>query len=182
MGGWVALQMAARFPRAVSRLLLLASAGTNFEPAYDRTLFTPRNPAELQRLLNKLMPKAPRMPVFLARDMLRSMGSRGWVMERAASSMFGGQDVMDEQIAGLKMPTLILWGEQDEIIPLQAGRFLQSRIRGSQLKTFDGCGHLLVELCAPRVIPAMVDFLQARGDAASSAGGDDDLASDCGGN
>ncbi len=46
-----------------------------------------------------------------------------------------------ENIQSLKVPTLILHGQQDIIVPLQAGQYLAGSIPGSELIIFDDCGH-----------------------------------------
>ena len=37
---------------------------------------------------------------------------------------------------------MIIWGAEDELIPLEAGRRLNALIAGSRLVVFDKCGHL----------------------------------------
>jgi len=51
-----------------------------------------------------------------------------------------GQDA--ERIASLKLPTLILWGGRDRLIPPAAGKMFQRDIAGSQLVVFDALGHV----------------------------------------
>jgi len=41
----------------------------------------------------------------------------------------------------IKIPTLLLWGDQDFATPLQAGRVMQQAILGSELKIIYGGGH-----------------------------------------
>ena len=44
-----------------------------------------------------------------------------------------------EGVPGL--PTLILWGRDDRIVPLSAGQAYSRAIAGSELAVFDNCGH-----------------------------------------
>jgi pimeloyl-ACP methyl ester carboxylesterase len=46
------------------------------------------------------------------------------------------------RLGQVKTPTLLVWGEQDAVIPLEAAKTLQSWIPGSQLQVIPGCGHL----------------------------------------
>ena len=39
------------------------------------------------------------------------------------------------------MPTLIVWGERDPIIPVEHGRAAHEAMPGSRLEVFDGAGH-----------------------------------------
>ena len=39
------------------------------------------------------------------------------------------------------LPTLVLWGRQDQIVPLSAGQIYHRSITGAELAIFEGCGH-----------------------------------------
>lgn len=39
------------------------------------------------------------------------------------------------------LPTLILWGEEDQIVPVSVAATFNNAIKGSKLVTFPGCGH-----------------------------------------
>jgi pimeloyl-ACP methyl ester carboxylesterase len=45
------------------------------------------------------------------------------------------------KINKIRRPTLIIWGAEDELIPLEAGRRLNTLIAGSRLVVFDKFGH-----------------------------------------
>jgi pimeloyl-ACP methyl ester carboxylesterase len=53
-----------------------------------------------------------------------------------------GLDPVEPAINTIKQPTLIVWGAEDELVPPEAGRRLNSLIAGSRLVVFDKCGHL----------------------------------------
>lgn len=42
----------------------------------------------------------------------------------------------------VKTPTLLVWGEQDAVIPLEVAKTLQGWIAGAKLQVIPGCGHL----------------------------------------
>ncbi|MGH7966750.1 MAG: alpha/beta fold hydrolase, partial [Candidatus Binatia bacterium] len=44
-----------------------------------------------------------------------------------------------EGVTGL--PTLLIWGKQDKVVPLSAGEAYKKSIAGSELVVFDNCGH-----------------------------------------
>ena len=68
------------------------------------------------------MPHPPRIPGFIARDILRLSRQNAWVIHRAMDSMLTGRDATDNVLPQLKMPVLIVWGEEDRITPLSRGR------------------------------------------------------------
>ncbi|MBU7580684.1 MAG: alpha/beta hydrolase, partial [Porphyrobacter sp.] len=45
-------------------------------------------------------------------------------------------------IAKVATPTLILWGEEDRLIPVEAGRWLAKTLPDNTLRTYPGIGHL----------------------------------------
>jgi branched-chain amino acid transport system permease protein len=48
---------------------------------------------------------------------------------------------VSDRLGELNTPTLILWGDQDTIIPLQAVKRMQEQIAHSRLEIFPGVGH-----------------------------------------
>ncbi|WP_376699786.1 alpha/beta fold hydrolase [Pseudomonas bharatica] len=45
-------------------------------------------------------------------------------------------------LAAIKVPTLVLFGAQDEITPLTEARVIQAGIPGARLEVIEACGHL----------------------------------------
>jgi pimeloyl-ACP methyl ester carboxylesterase len=158
MGGWVAELIAANHPERVSRLMLFDAAGLNVKPLWNTALFTPDSAAQLDQLDALLMPVAPRVPPFLARDIVRISRRDGWVIQRALASMYTAQDVTDRLLPELKMPTLLVWGALDQIIPLDQAQTMHRLIPQSQLEVFPGCGHLAPLQCASAIGPKVIAF------------------------
>ena len=52
---------------------------------------------------------------------------------------------VEARYAAINTPVLILWGEEDQWIPLEQGRRLQKKIPGSVLHTIPNAGHLVIE-------------------------------------
>ena len=52
---------------------------------------------------------------------------------------------MQDQYSDIKIPVLILWGEEDQWIPVEQAYTLQKRIPGSKLITVPQAGHLVIE-------------------------------------
>jgi 3-oxoadipate enol-lactonase len=48
----------------------------------------------------------------------------------------------NERLPELQMPTLVMHGTEDQLLPVENGRLIASRIPGSQLEIFEGVGHL----------------------------------------
>jgi pimeloyl-ACP methyl ester carboxylesterase len=162
MGGWVAMRVALDRPERIGRLVLCDAAGLRFEPSFTIFDFEPTTIPAVQRLYRMLMPQPAEVPAFLARDMVRKFKQLNWVVDRSARSMFRGVDLLDGKLDRLQMPTLILWGKQDHLIPLATGVSMHEQIQQSVLEIYDGCGHLAPGQCAARIGPRMIDFLNGK--------------------
>ena len=44
-------------------------------------------------------------------------------------------------VQGKRLPTLVVWGREDPIVPLSAGQLYHESIPGSKLAIIDNCGH-----------------------------------------
>jgi pimeloyl-ACP methyl ester carboxylesterase len=166
MGGWVAAMVALGAPQRVERLVLIDSAGFSFKPGFDVGLFAPKTPAQVDALLALLMPRPEALPTFVKEDVVRQVGPRGWVIERALASMGSGADILDGKLSSLQVPLLLLWGKQDLITPLALGEAMHRAVPASALEVFDGCGHLAFSNCSARVGPRLIAFLTGNGPAA----------------
>jgi len=62
-------------------------------------------------------------------------------------------------IRTLKVPTLILWGGKDRLIPVENGHRFAADIAGSQLVVFDDLGHVPQEEDPQRTVQALRKFL-----------------------
>ncbi len=162
MGGWVAARVALDAPQTVQRLVLMDSAGLRFVIPYDPSVFWASTPAQLAKLDDLLSPgKAPALPGFIERAVLRELRRNGWVIERSLKSMMTGADLLDGKAGGLKMPLLIVWGKQDQITPVALGYEFHKEAPQSVFEIFDGCGHLAPRECVPRIAPRLIGFLNA---------------------
>jgi len=160
MGGAIVQHVAADHPERVRRLMLFDSAGLFVLPTWNVGLFTPTTATELDQLDLLLMPDPPKLPGFLARDILRVSNERAWIIHRALAEMETGQDATDRLLPALKMPVLIVWGGADRILPLSQGERMHGLVPQSELDVVPGCGHLAPGQCAPQMAPAVVGFLK----------------------
>lgn len=160
MGGWIVQCVATGHPERVRKLMLFDSAGLALKPDWNTDLFTPVNAAELSQLDELLMPQPPKVPGFVATDILRISKQNAWVVHRALASMLTGREATDRLLPDLKAPVLIVWGAADRITPLSEGETMHKLISGSQLVVIPGCGHLAPSQCAAQVEPYVVVFLR----------------------
>jgi len=162
MGGWVAMRLAADHPARVKRLVLFDSAGVYFPGGFALgAVFDAKDVAGANRLFAMLTPNPKPIPPFVAWDLVRRIQGNIWVLRRSLRSMMRGRDSMDFRLGSIRQPTLVVWGKQDELIPLTAGETIHRGIAGSSLLVVDGCGHLTPAECSKVSMAATVDFLRA---------------------
>jgi pimeloyl-ACP methyl ester carboxylesterase len=66
------------------------------------------------------------------------------------------------KIRNLKMPTLIIWGEQDGLIPITVGERFHRDLPNDTMVVFKDLGHTPMEEDAEKTVKAVVDFLEKK--------------------
>lgn len=85
-------------------------------------------------------------------------GNREALIQRFIQSEVG---TSASRIAELKVPTLIIWGARDELIPPVNGERFKRDIEGSRLVLFDDLGHVPQEEDPARTVAVLMNFLEA---------------------
>lgn len=82
---------------------------------------------------------------------------------RAARAMdASGLAGVEDRLADLEIPVLILWGEDDPFMPVEAAEQLNEWISTSTLGLLPGCGHFLAEDAMDTIGPMIYEYLRAR--------------------
>jgi pimeloyl-ACP methyl ester carboxylesterase len=161
MGGWIVMKLALDHPEMVDRLVIYDSAGVYFPATWEPELFTPADVVGVKKLIAMLTPKPRPLPNFAAEAALRKLERNAWVIRRSMTAMTNGRDLLDFRLYQVSQPMLIVWGAQDELIPLSAGEAIHKSVPQSVLNIVEGCGHLAPVECARPVIEGTVEFLKA---------------------
>lgn len=72
------------------------------------------------------------------------------------------EEVTDEEFAAFAFPVLLLWGEDDDAVPVSLAEELNDAIPTSTLGLLPGCGHDLTDEAAPTIAPMILEYLRAR--------------------
>jgi triacylglycerol lipase len=142
LGGWIALEFAVQHPDLVDRLVLVDSAGLTFlRPApvdlNPSSLAATRALMEALFYDKKLVTEPIVRQVFA--DHLRN--NDGYTIQRTFAG-FASPQFEDARLGSIRAPTLIVWGREDELIPLASGEKLRDGIAGARLAVLDHCGHI----------------------------------------
>ena len=172
LGGEVAWATAHAAPQRVEKLILVDAAGYAFEPESMPLAFRVARTPGLSALMGYLLPpgmveKSVRnvygdpgrvTPDLVQRysDLARRAGNRHALAVRMAQRNTG----REQDIRGLQLPTLILWGQHDRLIPPVNGDRFAADIAGSQLVVFEGLGHVPQEEDPAATVAVVQRFLQ----------------------
>jgi len=69
-------------------------------------------------------------------------------------------DRMTKSYGQIKTPTLIIWGANDKMVPLDYGKQLSELVHGSEIHILNNCGHYSHQECKDVVNPLLVEFLR----------------------
>ncbi len=144
LGGWIASAFALKFPERVEKLILVDAAGVWGDIAglpIDVRVSTRAHLREVFHLLFYDKRLATDLLIDLAYQLHLERGD-GHTIDSVLRNQQGGRERLDDAIGQLSVPTLIVWGEQDEMMPLSVGRNLHRLIPGSKLEVIPQCGHL----------------------------------------
>jgi pimeloyl-ACP methyl ester carboxylesterase len=89
-------------------------------------------------------------------ELLRYPGNRRATLKRFAAPY---DPLTEREIAAITAPTLILWGEEDRLIPLAAGQWLARTMPNAALKAYPGIGHLPQEEAPEATLAALQPWL-----------------------
>jgi pimeloyl-ACP methyl ester carboxylesterase len=65
-----------------------------------------------------------------------------YTVASSVAEMAAGREFEEKKLNKVRAPTLIVWGRDDTLIPLEHGEALHRGIAGSQLIVLDGTGHI----------------------------------------
>ena len=179
LGGLVALRLALAEPARVGSLVLVAGSGLGRAanlglsslviPGYgDLSIAwagTKAGAAQRARARARLLFAHPghapgawvseqyrlaRTPDFLATQLAAL---------RAALDPFGQREVLLDELPRLTMPTLVVWGERDRILPVSQARAARARLPNGSLEIIPDCGHLPQVEWPDRFVRALDGFL-----------------------
>ncbi len=174
-GGFVALQMAIRHPALANRLILADCGATFSEPG--REAFRNMAAAAASKGLSAITDVAMRRlfaPEFqeknpdLMRDRREAFLRTDVDVFRGACEALAGLDLRP-QLEQVRMPVLVLVGEQDEATPPPMSRELAAGLPDAELVILPGCAHV-PQLQSPDVfLGAIANFLSGGNSAALDA-------------
>jgi len=171
LGGKLAWSFAAQSPGRVDRLILISPDGfasPGFE--YGKSPKVPTSLKLLRLTLPRILVRLSLAPAYgnpsaltpatvtRYRDMMLAPGVRGAMLSRLAQVMLTDPHA---ELARIQAPTLILWGEQDRMIPFRNAEDYVKAIPHAQLVALPGLGHVPFEEAPDAAYAPVERFLAA---------------------
>lgn len=176
LGGSVAVAVAAENPQRVTALVLVDSAGFNFDAAERpwmlRLIAAPGVAAVVERLpVRRRLVEAGLKQVFFRDDLVTAERVDEYAAPmmrpgatRAAAELLTSQGPpFAAAAARVRAPTLVVWGREDTWIPVAHAERFTSAIPGSKAVILDACGHVPQEEKPADLVALVASFLASVG-------------------
>ncbi len=174
LGGYVAWATAVLHPDRVSKLILVDSSGYHYEPESVPLAFKLSQNPIASMLLKDVLPRSlvvgsvknvygnPDLVTDELVDRYYELslreGNRNALKERFNQALPGA---LADKIKTIKVPTLLIWGRKDQLIPVKFGTKFEQEIPNSQLIIFDDLGHVPHEEDPLATVMVVKQFLQS---------------------
>jgi pimeloyl-ACP methyl ester carboxylesterase len=154
-GGWVAAEMATMAPRDLDRLVLVGAMGVKPPQGdiLDQALLSHIDYARAgfhdQGAFEAVYGAVPTTDQLVEWDLCREMNFR------IAWKPYMYSQTLPHLLGGVRAPALVVWGEEDRVVPRGAGEVYASRLPDARLEVVPACGHC-VEMERPAELARLV--------------------------
>lgn len=157
-GGWIAAEMASLAPTAYRRLVLLGAMGIK----------PPEGDIADQAIVSYIVypmsgfhDEAAFAAIYgdVTTDQLEAWDIAREMSFRTAWKPYMYSQTLPHLLGGVRSPALIIWGDDDRIVPLSAGHAYARALHDATLTTIPECGHF-AEMEKPDAVAKLtIDFL-----------------------
>lgn len=140
LGGLVAIDLCVQQPKLANGLVLAGSAGL-FERSPIRGLRSQPSKEFVRNTISGILHDQTLATEELIDHWHASVTDRDYVRFLLRVSRATRDRCVEDELGRLKLPTMIVWGRNDEITPPSVGVEFQRLIKGSHLEFIDDCGH-----------------------------------------
>src|SRR5215470_1741388 len=165
LGGWIAAELATRNCSHLKSLALLAPAGIRVKgfPSGDNFIWSPE---EATRNLVHDQAYAERA-IAAAAAASEAEADRALVNRYAAARLAWEprrfSPALERWLHRIKVPTLVLWGAEDKLLPSAYAKRWQERVPGARVEIIPECGHLMHVEKSEVVANRILAFLESNG-------------------
>jgi pimeloyl-ACP methyl ester carboxylesterase len=160
-GGHVALDLAIRFPERTRALVLAGSSGL-FERGYEKGV--PVHPSREwieDRIAAQVFHDASQIRPEMVDEVVEVLASSASKRRLVRIAKSAKRTHMGGKLHRITAPTLLVWGKQDRITPLEVAREFRDGIPDAELVLIDECGHAPMIEQPARFTRALRSFLDS---------------------
>lgn len=140
LGGHVALDFALQYPARVTKLILAGSAGLYERHLTDGNLPKPDRDF-IRSQAQKIFYQKDHVTDEMIEEIYQQLQDRRYVRFLLRIAKATRDYRMDDLLAHVRVPTLLIWGAQDEVTPPHVAHQFQQSLPQAHLVFFDRCGH-----------------------------------------
>lgn len=161
LGGWLAAELAVHSPEKVRKLVLLNAVGLDIWEAPVKDLFG-MNPEEtVAAVFHDPAIAASLFPAEPDLDFILGLYREKVSFARLAWNPYCCNPKLESRLYRITAPTLVVWGEEDHLVPIVHGERYVEKIAGARLATIPGVAHAPFLEDAAATAALLVDFLEA---------------------
>ncbi len=145
MGGWMAAEMAAMSPHCLEKLVIGSGVGIKPEEGEIAELFTKSREAvaELRFFDTSQVPNYEETyGQAMTREQAAQERSNRETASRWCWQPYMHNPNLPHYLGRVSTPTLIVWGREDAIVPVECAELYRRAIRNSRVEIIEGCGHI----------------------------------------
>ena len=157
MGGQIALQLTKNYPNLIDKAVLLCSSGylpgfskkmkaLSYVPFFSLGVRYHLAKSGLDKNLQNTVYNKELIDETMRNGYLQPF-TTGWRIFRAMGRMVRDKkdDLLEDDLKKIDKPCLLIWGREDQVVPLKIGERLATDLPHSKLVVLDKTGHLLPE-------------------------------------
>jgi pimeloyl-ACP methyl ester carboxylesterase len=89
----------------------------------------------------------------------RLAANDGYTIQSFLNNPALASELLDDKLSQIRVPTLVVWGKQDQLVPFSSGEKYAAGIPGARLVAFDKCGHIPKAEKTAEFVSAVMAFL-----------------------
>lgn len=172
-GGQIAMLYALQHPDSIAKLLLVNSGGfrqyssdekAQIEPRFSEAVLAGLTPQINALLFSGVFTKPSETSVrYLQKQntKLQRADYPAYAYALASSIHLSLSTCLLDRLPELRCPTLMAWGENDQVLPVSQAQLALSKLPSGELKTIPGCGHAPQMECPAGFLEATRSFLSS---------------------
>lgn len=162
LGGWIAAELAVSHQDRLKSLILVDAAGIHVPGAEMADLFMMDPPTRAKTVYHNPAVLAEVLAVQPTPEMLQVELRHRVTVAKLAWDPYFYNPKLQRRLGRINVPTLILWGRHDRLIPSAVGQAYERAIPGSRLVLIEEAGHAPLREAPEACARAITEFLRAR--------------------